>query len=172
MSKARLKRHLLSLEKEQVVGIMLELYDASREAAAWLDFYLVPNCDKELERYKKAIRSQFYGRNDSPRDPRFSECNKLITAFKKFIPDPSAVADLMLYYVEQGCSLTIQFGDYEESFYTALENNFRKAARFISENGLMADFAPRMERLIRSVECCGYGFPETLWDFYDEYAEG
>ena len=171
MSKAKLNKHLLSLTKEQVVDIMLELYGASKEANAWLEFYLEPNSDAELEKYKKAIRSQFYGRNDYPKDPSFRECNKLITAFKKLVPDPHAIADLMLYYVEQGCSLTAQFGDYEEPFYTALENNFNKAVKFIEQNGLLTEFAPRMKRLIESVECCGYGFPDTLWDMYYEYVQ-
>lgn len=102
MSNAKLKKHLLSLTKEQIVDIMLELYGASKEANAWLEFYLEPNSDAELEKYKKAIRSQFYGRNDYPKDPSFRECNKLVTAFKKRVPDPHAIADLMLYYVEQG----------------------------------------------------------------------
>ena len=171
MSKAKLKKLLSTLSKEQVVDIMLQLYDASKEANAWLEFYLAPNSDAELEKYKKAIRSQFYGRNDWPKDPSFRECNKLITAFKKLIPDSHAIADLMLYYVEQGCSLTAQYGDYDEPFYTALETNFNKAVKFISSNGLMSDYSLRMQRMIKSVECCGYGFPDTLWDIYYEYAE-
>ena len=171
MSKAKLKKHLLSLTKEQVVDIMLELYGASKEANAWLEFYLEPNSDAELEKYKKAIRSQFYGRNDYPKDPSFRECNKLITAFKKLVPDSHTIADLMLYYVEQGCSLTAQFGDYEEPFYTALENNFSKAVKFIAQNGLLPEFASRMKKMIETVKWCGYGFPDTLWDMYYEYAE-
>ena len=160
-----------ALSKEQVVDIMLQLYDASKEANSWLEFYLEPNSDAELEKYKKAIRIQFYGRNDWPKDPSFRECNKLITAFKKLVPDSHAIADLMLYYVEQGCSLTAQFGDYDESVYTALENNFDKAVKFISSNGLMSDYSSRMKKMIESVECCGYGFPDTLWDIYYEYAD-
>lgn len=77
----------------------------------------------------------------------------------------------MLYYVEQGCSLTAQFGDYEEPFYTALENNFNKAVKFIAQNGLLTEFTPRMKKMIESVKWCGYGFPDTLWDMYYEYAE-
>ena len=94
--------------------------------------------------------------NDWPKDPSFRECNKLITSFKKLIPDPNAIADLMLYYVKQGCSLTAQFGDYDDPFYTALENNFNKAVKFISSNGLMPEYSPHMKKMIKSVECCGY----------------
>ncbi len=166
MSKAKLKKYLLSLPKEETAKILLELYDASKEAKAWLEFYLEPKSDALLEKYKKAIYSQFYGRNYAPKYPSFSECNKLITAFKKLVPDPPAIADLMLYYVEQGCSLTAMFGDYGQPFYTALENNFRKAVQFADENGLIPELAPRMTKMIESVQCCGYGFPDILWDIY------
>ena len=40
MSKTKLKKYLLSLTKEQVVDIMLELYAASKEANVWLEFYM------------------------------------------------------------------------------------------------------------------------------------
>jgi len=52
----RIVLNLLSLTKEQLVDIMLELYGASKEANTWLEFYLEPNSDAELEKYKKAIR--------------------------------------------------------------------------------------------------------------------
>lgn len=171
MSKAKLKKHLLTYHKEQIVDIVLQLYDASKEANAWLEFYMEPNSDTELEKYKKAIYNQFYRLNGSPKDPSFRECNKLITAFKKLIPDPIAIADLMLYYVEQGCSLAAQFGDFDEPFYTALENNFNKAVKFISSNGLMSEYSSRMKKMITSVEYCGWGFPDTLWNIFYEYAE-
>ena len=50
MSKAKLKKHLSALSKEQVVDIMLQLYDASKEANSWLEFYLEPNSEAELEK--------------------------------------------------------------------------------------------------------------------------
>lgn len=42
MSKAKLKKHLLSLTKEQITDIVLELYDARKEAKDYLEFYLLP----------------------------------------------------------------------------------------------------------------------------------
>ena len=39
MSKAQLKRHLTKLTKEQVIDVVLELYDARKEAKEYLEFY-------------------------------------------------------------------------------------------------------------------------------------
>lgn len=56
MSKAQLKKHLSALNKEQIIEVMLELYDARKEAKEYLEFYLNPNEDEKLEEYKRIIR--------------------------------------------------------------------------------------------------------------------
>ncbi len=43
MSKAKLKKYLQTLSKEQVIEVMLELYDARKEAKEYLEFYLTPD---------------------------------------------------------------------------------------------------------------------------------
>lgn len=48
MSKAKLKKHLQSLPKERVIEIMLELYDARKEAKEYLEFYLAPDSNAVL----------------------------------------------------------------------------------------------------------------------------
>ena len=55
MSKAKLKKYLQTLSKEQVIEVMLELYDARKEAKDYLEFYLTPDSKAELEKCKKAI---------------------------------------------------------------------------------------------------------------------
>ena len=59
MSKAQLKKHLIKLTKEQVVDVVLELYDARKEAKEYLDFYINPTDDAKLEEYKKIIYNEF-----------------------------------------------------------------------------------------------------------------
>lgn len=53
MSKAQLKKQLSALTKEQIIEVILELYDARKEAKEYLEFYLNPNEDQKLEEYKK-----------------------------------------------------------------------------------------------------------------------
>lgn len=60
MSKAKLKKYLLSLTKEQIADIVLELYDARKEAKDYLEFYLAPDCNAELEKCKKAVQNEFF----------------------------------------------------------------------------------------------------------------
>lgn len=170
MSKSKLKKCLLSMTHEQAVNVVMELYDGCREAKNWLEFYLQPDIEAETEKCRKLLYSQFYGRRDEPRDPKFSECNKIVTAFSKLVNDAHATADIMLYYVEVACSQPAQFGDFPEAYYTAVENNFRKALKHISGHGLMREYDGRLRLIISSVAHCGYGFPDVLWQFFMEYA--
>lgn len=75
----------------------------------------------------------------------------------------------MLFYIEQGCEYTIEFGDMWEQFYATLEGNFDKAMRFIFLHGLLANYYERIEKLIDSVSGCGWGFYDMLQDIYSEY---
>lgn len=108
MSKAKLKKHLLSLTKEQITDIVLELYDARKEAKDYLEFYLAPDCNAELEKSKKAIRNEFFPTRGFSEKPSFAKCRKVISDFQKLKPEPTTVADLMLFYIEQGCEYTLE----------------------------------------------------------------
>ena len=60
MSEAKLKKYLQTLSKEQVIEVMLKLYDALKEAKEYQEFYLAPDSNTELEKCKKAIRQEFF----------------------------------------------------------------------------------------------------------------
>ena len=46
MSKAQLKKHLLKLTQEEVIDVILELYDARKEAKEYLEFYMNPKAER------------------------------------------------------------------------------------------------------------------------------
>lgn len=168
MSKAQLKKYLSKLTQEQVIDVILELYDARKEAKEYLEFYMNPNDDSKLEEYKKIIYNEFYPRRGEPKC-RFSVCRKAVSDFKKLKPSSSCIADLMLFYIETGVNFTAEYGDMWEQYYTALENNFDKAMEFIYQNGYLDELRPRIEKMLKLSEKCGWGFPDTLYDIYYQY---
>ena len=76
MSKAKLKKYLQTLSKEQIIEVMLELYDARKEAKEYLEFYLTPDSNAELEKCKKAIRQEFFPTRVFSEKPSFTKCRK------------------------------------------------------------------------------------------------
>nr|WP_253951962.1 DUF6155 family protein [Xylanibacter caecicola] len=160
---------MLSLSKEQITDIVLDLYDARKEARDYLEFYFAPDCNAELEKCKKIIRNEFFPTHGFSEKPSFAQCRKVISDFQKLKTEPTFVADLMLFYIEQGCEYTLEFGDMWKQFYTTLEGIFDKAMRFIFLNGLLSVYYERIEKLIDSVSGFGWGFYDTLQDIYSKY---
>lgn len=101
MSKIQLKKLLKNLAKEEIIDIVIELYDARKEAKEYLDFFVNPNDDAKLLEYKQIIYNEFFPKRGEPKF-RFSICRKAISDFKKLKPHPSCIAELMVFYVELG----------------------------------------------------------------------
>ena len=72
------------MPKEEIIGIVLEMYDARKEAKEYLDFYANPDEDGKLEEYKKIITEEFYpSRGRQEPKTRFSVCRKAVSDYKK-----------------------------------------------------------------------------------------
>lgn len=164
MSKTKLKKALSTMPKEQMEELLVQVYDASTEAKAWLDFYLDPNIDALLEKYKKQIHTKCYGRNGKARRPKFRDCTKLISIFAKIVQDPYPIADLMLYFMEQATGISSKGAYGGESYCRRLLSHYTKTIDYVYSSGLLSDFKPRIEKLIREAKYCGYGLE-------DEYRE-
>ena len=50
----------MAMPKEEIIGMVLEMYDARKEAKEYLEFYANPDEDGKLEEYKKIITEEFY----------------------------------------------------------------------------------------------------------------
>ena len=69
----------MSMDKSEIIKMVLELYSARKEAKEYLDFYAEPNEGQKLEEYKHIIREEFYpSRNREPKT-RFSVCRKALS---------------------------------------------------------------------------------------------
>lgn len=60
MSKSELKKHLLSLTKEQVIEQVLGLYDTCKPAKEYFEYVLNPDGRGPFEEYKAIIINEFY----------------------------------------------------------------------------------------------------------------
>ena len=142
----------MSMPKEKIIGMVLEMYDARKEAKEYLEFYANPDEDGKLEEYKKIITEEFYpSRGRQEPKTRFSVCRKAVSDYKKLKPSVDKLADLMLCYVENACQFTYDYGDMEEQYYTSVENNFEKTMAFIAKNNMLEHFKPRLRQCMEWV---------------------
>ena len=88
----------MSMPKEEIIGMVLEMYDARKEAKEYLEFYANPDEDGKLEEYKKIITEEFYpSRGRQEPKTRFSICRKAVSDYKKLKPSQDKLADLRCF---------------------------------------------------------------------------
>ena len=136
MSKVALKKYLNTLQKGEIIEMVLDLYDARKEAKEYLEYFMNPDEKKKLKEYKTIIQNEFFPKRGDGKC-RFSVCRKAIADFRKLHPSPENLADLMLYLVENACEAADSWGDLSESFYDSTESNFEATMKYITKNGLL-----------------------------------
>ena len=173
MSKAKLKKELNNLSKENLVEQILDLYDKNKSVKEFYDFYLNPHNEKELvEKYKKIIIKEFNVERPERSGLKFSIAKRAISDFRDLQPSPVALADVMLTLPEYACEFTYTYGDMEETFYNGAYNNFVAALKFIHKHDLLDNFKLRAEQCVKWASVCGYGFADDIADaFYNYYSE-
>ena len=175
MSTNRLKKHLQSLTKEQIVEVVLDAYNNSKAVQEYFDFYLQPNEKEKIKKYKAIIEKEFDIRNPMKVGLKYSVAKKAISDFASLKPSPDALADLMLSLPEAACRFTREFGDMDEPFYNGAANNFKRALNFMAKHGLLEHFKHRCTDCVKYASSCGYGFADDIaavfYEYYGEYAE-
>ncbi len=168
MSKAQLKKHLNTLDKSQIIEMVMELYDAHKEAKEYLEFYVNPDEDKKLDEFKKIVLKEFD--DDISRDPqcRFSVCRKALSDFKKLAPSTETLAEAMVYYVERVCEFSFYAGDLWEQYYDSATSNFRSMLKFLVKNNMLEAMMPRVVQIMAWCWPCGYGFHDEIGDSFCE----
>lgn len=170
MSKSNVKRLLSAMSREEIIEMVLELYDVRKEAKEYLDYYVNPNEKAKLEEYKTVIKNEFFPKRGEEKC-RFSVCRKVIADYRKLHPSPENLADLMLFLVEQATKFTATYGDMWGQYYTSVENNFDAAMKFISKNNLVRNFLPRINQVLEWSSQCGWGFGDSMPRIFYAYCK-
>lgn len=71
--------------------------------------------------------------------------------------------------MEQGVKFTNAYGDIDEAFYISIENTYEDALKLIAKNNLHDKFKERCENIISDTQGIGWGFHDTLSDYYEEH---
>ena len=166
MSKSPVKKLLSGMSKEDVINVVLELYDARKEAREYLDYFVNPNEKSELEKFKKNVLKEFD--NDGIRMPqcRFSVCRKALSDFKKLSPSAETLAEAMVFYVERVYEFSFCNGDLWEQYYDSAISNFRSTLKFLIKNNLLESMIPRIVQIMAWSWPCGYGFHDETGETF------
>ncbi len=169
---SEIKRTLAELDQRALLALVGELYKLNNDNKVFLTSRFTEVDPQTLaEPYRKTIREQFNPARGFPK-LNLRAARKAVNDFKKSCSDPAAIADLMLYHVEQGVICTQTYGDIDEKFYASVESVYAEAIRVIVESGnpeLADHLRSRAQNIVRNTRDMGWGFHDALVEEFESY---
>lgn len=152
MSKLKIKKALLQMEPDEIVNVVMELYDARKEAKEYLEYWLNPDSQKELEKCQKLVDRQFFTpQGVNRRSPSLPTIAKIVKDFMSICFEPERVADLLLFIPER-MSDWLEERYRRVSYRSSLRKYLGEARLYIETHELEPLYGLRLERLTEKVE--------------------
>ncbi len=167
MKITELKKILKELPTDKLVNDIADLYKKNQFVKDYYNsLYTKNGCLSLLIKHKEIIENEFFPEFESPRLPRLSVAKKSITEFKKICDGKEQIAELMIFYVENGVKYTDCYGDINEQFYFSMESMYEKTLEFITVNNLVPLFKLRCKTIVEDTIDMGWGFHDGLAESY------
>lgn len=144
MSKRDLKKYLSELNKTQLEDQIIELYDKFKEVKVYYDFVFNPKEINLVKEAKLKISNEYYPIRGKKPKMRRSIAQKFIKHFISLGVDAYIIADIMLYTLEIGQTLSAEREIKQEAFYKSMLSSFQQSISFMIEKGILDDFKSRV----------------------------
>jgi putative NIF3 family GTP cyclohydrolase 1 type 2 len=144
MSKRDLKKYLNQLNKEQLEGQIIELYDKFSNVKVYYDFVFNPNEEKLVREAKFKIANEYFPVKGKKSKMRRSVAQKFIKHYISIGVDVFIIADLMLYNIEIAQTFSAEKTIKQELFFKSMLTSFQQAVSFLIEHGIFNEFQSRV----------------------------
>ena len=163
-----LKRYLKVRSQAELIDDIAELFKKIPAVKDYYQLKLNPQAEEQvIEKYKKVIQDEFFPARGLGK-ARLSVARKAVNDYKKIANSTNSIADIMLFYVEQGVRFTRKYGDIDEPFYNSMESMYDKALEWITKYDLQDIFQPRCQGIVTDTSYMGWGFHDALAEMYHE----
>lgn len=148
MSKTTVKKALAEFDREELTGLLMDLYAKSKDVKEILDFFATPDTEKKMEQYKELLRKEATRYTRHAFHPRLSKIRPIIKRFKKLLdPGAEATGELM-YYVLDLFSRICEERQPDSMYFTYMKWA-HETIDYLHDNELLADFMPRIRKSAR-----------------------
>lgn len=153
MSKAALKKTMASMDRDSLIELVCDLYDARKEAKEYFEYWLNPDPKKALEDTKGAVDKMFFFSSGKNRkEPSATSVKKLVKDFSLMVFDPEMIADLLVHIATRHYTWLTQktsaFATSEPSVRRDLDN----ARTYVEGAGLESVYGLKLERLQQYID--------------------
>jgi hypothetical protein len=161
-----LKKYLTGKSEKDLKEEIIELFKISKEVKEYFAIKVLPNAENELlDKYKEIVIKEFFPERGT-KFPNYSVLKKAVSGFGKVAQDSVLLADLMLFYVEQGVEFTNTYGDIDETFYNNIARMYERAIDLIVKDNLEDKFERRCQEVMVESRGIGWGFEEIMAELY------
>lgn len=166
--KALLKK-LNTMDKEEMVTIISDLYKTNKTAEARLNLLFLGEeyGNALLEKYKKQLYKIFNPSNIVRTGFSLEKAQQILSDFADMCGDGRWYGDLALYFAECATDFTMSYGDINEEFYDALGDAYRDAVTIARRDEKMYKlWKDRLEYIYHEFSGFGWGMDDFITEEY------
>lgn len=138
------------MDAAQITELVLELYDARKEAKEYLDFFVQPDIDSKLHKARMAIDKEASRSSRGRARPRMTRVRRFIADISSLNPGAEPICEIMTYTVEKfariGCTTWIK-----ETTQKAVGKLVKDTVKAADNGGVLDLFLPRLQKAVDSI---------------------
>lgn len=164
------KRKLADFDRTALLVLVHDLYGASKDNQTFLHTRFSLDVDP-LKGYKAIISRWLWPDLSKNQNTSVSTAKKAISGYKKAIGQPESVAELTVFYCEQGAGFGNDVGLDDGPYYDALVRMFEQALKVIATlpSAQRDTFMKRMYSVRNLCRDFGYGVYDDMSDLLHEH---
>jgi len=167
---SEVKTRLADLDRAGLIGLLQDLYAASKDSQAFLHARFALGGDV-LKPYKATIARWLWPDVFKNQDTSVSKAKKAISDYKKAIGQPEGLAELMVFYCESAAGFSNDVGLQDEGYFDALVRMFEQSLKTIAAlpEDQRSALWERLDEVRRISHNFGYGVGDDMDDLLAEF---
>ncbi len=134
------------MSKEQIIEVVLDIYSSRKDAKEYFDFFLNPDVEKLLDRYRNLAVKEFSRNKRRWSKARITVIKRMVREFISFNVDSTAVVTLMTFIMKLAMETTWVYhttATFQRSMLQFLESSIDYA----DKNIVWSLFVTQMDQL-------------------------
>lgn len=170
MSKTTLRRTINGLDKSQLCELIIDLYDARKEARDYLDFFANPDIEKRMEKARTNITKEFARSSRGRNKTRITRINKYIKDIATLKAGTEYEIELLSHAIETACK-SANGSVFKDSVQNGVARLILTNAELSFAYGNFNEIYTRMENAVNSLRSSIFSrnqFKSVLKDALEE----
>lgn len=155
MSKLQLKKILMTMDADDLRALVLQTYDARKEAKEFLDFFANPDIDKKLEKTTEALNKELTRKSRHRFACRVSRLKAELKRFATYGPEDEMLLSL---WVKVFRALAVCAGRYycSPTFHTSSASLLKDLLKLLDEKNQFSTYFPDIQQIIDNLDANDY----------------